>query len=135
MPVPLILLVGLHLAAGLFWFFWSALLGWGGNPGASRTLYRPQMIASVLAVFSGGGLWQLLHVGAYGRPEQVLSLGALAALAAAGVQGSMVGGSVRRIKAGEPAEGALIARIVKGQRIGAGLLAFTLATMIVERFV
>lgn len=134
MPIPLLLLllIGLHLAAAVFWLFSSALLGWGGHPGASRTLLRPQMAAATLAVFSGGGLWQWLHAGGFGPREAALAAGAALSIAAAGVQGALAGGGVRALKAGAGADA--LARIARGQRIAAILLALTFACMVCERW-
>lgn len=135
MPLSLILLIGLHLVAAVFWLFSCAVLGWGGQPGAARTMFRPQMIAAIVAMFTGGGLWQLLHAGGFGPHEMVLALGALLAIVTTGVQGAMVGGPVRRLKTGAGAEGELLARIVLGERIATGLLLVTFACMVGERFV
>jgi hypothetical protein len=83
------------------------------------------MIAATVVVFTGGGLWQWLHAGGRGPAEMILGLGALLAIAAAGVQGAMVAGAVRRLP-----DPAALARVVLGQRIAAGLLAGALACMI-----
>ncbi len=52
------------------------------------------------------------------------------AIAAAGVQGALVGGSIRRLPDAD-AE----AKVAKGQKIAAGLLAAALALMLLERHV
>jgi hypothetical protein len=132
MPLIPILILGLHMAAAVFWLFSSLILGWGQPAVASTRLFRPQMAAATLAVFTGGGLWQMLHAGAFRLPEMVLALGAVLAIAAAGVQGALVGGQVRRLKAGEAADEP---RIVRGQKIAAGLLAAVLVCMIAERYI
>jgi hypothetical protein len=128
MPFPLLLTLGLHVAGAAFWLLTSLALGFGGNPGASKVLFRPQMVAATVVVFSGGGLWGLLHRGGFGRPEMVLAAGAVLAIAAAGVQGGLVGGSVRQLP-GAVAE----ARITRGQRIAAVLLVLALACMMLAR--
>ena len=128
MPISLIVTLGLHMAGALFWLLTSLVLGFGGNPAASKVMFRPQMIAAVVAVFSGGGLWSLLHPGGFGPPEMALGAGAVLAIAAAGVQGAMVGGSVRRLP-----DPVAEKKILLGQRIASGLLAVTLALMLLAR--
>jgi hypothetical protein len=132
MPLIPILILGLHMAAAVFWLFSSVILGWGQPATASVRLFRPQMAAATVAVFTGGGLWQMLHAGGFGWPERVLALGAILAIAAAGVQGALVGGQVRRLKAGEAADEA---KILRGQKITTGLLVVVFACMVLERYV
>lgn len=132
MPIVPLVILGLHMAAAVFWLFSSLILGWGQPAAASKSVFRAQMAAAALAVFTGGGLWQMLHVGAFGRPEMVLALGAVLAIAAAGVQGALVGGQIRRLRAGE---GGDERRILLGQRIATGLLGLVLLCMVLERYV
>ena len=128
MPIPLLLTVGLHIAASAFWLLTSLVLGFGAAAEASRRMFRPQMVAATLTVFAGGGLWTILHPIGFGRPEMVLASGAVLAIAAAGVQGAMVGGPVRRL----PDEAAA-AKVVRGQKIAAVLLVLALACMMIAR--
>ena len=130
MPFPLLLTLGLHMAGTMFWLLTSAVLGFGGNPGASKVMFRPQMVAAIVAVFSGGGLWTILHPVGFGPREMALAGGAVLAIAAAGVQGALVGGSVRKLP-----DPAAEAKIIKGQKIAAGLLAGALALMLLQRHV
>ena len=130
MPFPLLLTLGLHMAGALFWLLTSLVLGFNDNPAASKVMFRPQMVAATVAVFSGGGLWTMLHPAGFGRPEMALAAGAVLAVAAAGVQGALVGGSIRRL----PDAGAE-AKIIRGQRIAAGLLVGTLVLMLLEKHV
>ena len=130
MPIPLLITLGLHMAGALFWLLTSLVLGFNKNPAASKVMFRPQMVAATVAVFSGGGLWSMLHPGGMGRPEMVLAIGAVLAIAAAGVQGAMVGGSVRRLP-----DPAAEVRIILGQRIATGLLACTLVLMLIAKHV
>jgi hypothetical protein len=83
MPIPLLLTIGLHMAAALFWLLTSLVAGFGGNPALSARLFRPQMVAATLAVFSGGGLWTMLHPYGFQAAEMVLAAGAVLAIAAA----------------------------------------------------
>jgi hypothetical protein len=128
MPIPLLLTVGLHIAAAAFWLLTSLVLGFGAAAEASRRVFRPQMVAATLTVFAGGGLWTVLHPYGFGRPEMVLAAGAVLAIAAAGVQGAMVGGPVRRLP-----DAVAEAKIVRGQKIAAVLLGLALACMMIAR--
>ena len=76
------------------------------------------MGAATVTVLAGGGLWGMLHRGPAGPMEHTLALGALCAIAAAGVQGAT--------RKKNP---------IKGQRIAAGLLAITVISMAIARYV
>lgn len=128
MPIPLLLTIGLHIAAAAFWLLTSLALGFGATAEASKRMFRPQMVAATLTVFAGGGLWTTLHPYGFGRPEMVLAAGAVLAIAAAGVQGAMVGGQVRRLP--DPVAGT---KILRGQKIATVLLALALACMMIAR--
>jgi len=130
MRILLELTLGLHMAGAAFWLLTSLVLGFGQPAEASVRLFRPQMVAATVAVFSGGGLWSLLHPGGFGRQEMVLAAGAVLAIAAAGVQGAMVGGPVRRLP-----DPAAASKVVRGQKIAAVLLALALACMLIVRHV
>jgi len=135
MPIPLLLTLGLHMAGALFWLVSSLALGFGRNPAASRPLFRVQMGAATVAVFSGGGLWQMLHAGGFGPGEAVLAVGAVLAIAAAGVQGAMVGGPARRLSPGDGPDSPLGRKVLTGQKVAAGLLAVAFVCMVAERYV
>lgn len=110
----LITTLALHVLTAVFWAgstFTFARLGTG-----SGALFGPQMGAATVAFLTGLALWGALHRGAFGTPEQILALGVVCAVIAAGVQGMM-----RRRPHG-------------GQRIAAGLLAITIVCMTVARF-
>jgi hypothetical protein len=130
MRILMELTLGLHIAAAAFWLLTSLAAGFGGNPAMSPRLFRPQMVAATLAVFSGGGLWSMLHPYGFRAAEMVLAVGAVLAIAAAGVQGAMVGGQARRLP-----DAAAESKIVLGQKIAAVLLLLTLACMLVARHV
>jgi hypothetical protein len=129
MPPVLIVLLSLHTVAALFWLLSSFILARARGAGSAK-MFRWQMAAATVAIFTGGGLWSMFHRGLFGPPEMILAGGALCAIAAAGVQGAMVGGPVRRMKSGALSEETALARITLGQRISAGLLAVTLITMV-----
>ena len=130
MSIALLITLGLHIAGALFWLLTSLVLGFNNNPAASKVMFRPQMAAATVTVFSGGGLWTMLHPSGFGRPEMVLAAGAVLAIAAAGVQGAMVGGSLRRLP-----DPTAEKRVLLGQRIATGLLACALAAMLIQRHV
>jgi len=130
MRILLELTLGLHMAGAAFWLLTSLVLGFGQPAEASVRLFRPQMVAATVAVFSGGGLWSLLHPGGFGRQEMVLAAGAVLAIAAAGVQGALVGGGVRRLP-----DATAAAKVVRGQKIATVLLALALACMLIVRHV
>jgi hypothetical protein len=129
MPPVLIALLGLHIVATLFWLFASFILARASGAGSEK-MFRWQMLAATVAVFTGGGLWSMFHRGLFGPPEMVLAGGALCAIAAAGVQGAMVGGPIRRLKSGALTQAEAFAKITRGQRISAGLLAVALLAMV-----
>ncbi len=126
MPISLLITIGLHIAAALFWLLTSAVLGFGQTAEASKRLFRPQMVAATLTVFAGGGLWSILHPGGFRAPEMLLAAGAVLAIAAAGVQGALVGGQLRRLP-----DPAAAAKVIKGQKIATVLLAVALASMLI----
>jgi hypothetical protein len=117
MQTLLIVLVGLHILAGVFWAGSTFAVVRSGGAGA-EALFRPQMGAAAITVLAGMGLWGILHRGAMGPMEHTLALGALCAIIAAGVQGA-----TRRKNP------------LKGQRIAAGLLAVAVVCMAIARFV
>ena len=117
MQLVIIVLVGLHILGGVFWAGSTFAIVRSGGSGM-EALFRPQMGAAVITVLAGVGLWGILHRAAHGPMEHTLALGALCAIAAAGVQGAM-----RRKNP------------MKGQRIAAGLLAITVLSMAIARFV
>jgi hypothetical protein len=117
MQILLIILIGLHVMAGVFWAGTTFAVVRSGGASADA-LFRPQMGAATLTVLAGVGLWGILHRGPPGPMEHTLTLGALCAVAAAGFQGAM-----RRKNP------------LKGQRIAAGLLAITVICMAIARYV
>ena len=117
MQTLLIVLIGLHILAGVFWAGSTFAVARSGGVGA-QALFGPQMGAATITVLAGIGLWGILHRGAMGPMEHTLALGALCAIAAAGVQGA----THRK-------------NPLKGQRIAAGLLAVAVICMAIARFV
>lgn len=117
MTTGVIILIALHALSGVFWAGSTFTLARSGGAG-SDALFRPQMGAAVVAVLTGAGMWHLLHAGNFGTGEKVLAVGAIAAIAAAGVQGAL--------HRKQPAA---------AQRIAGGLLALTVVCMVVARYV
>jgi hypothetical protein len=116
MQTLLIVLIALHVLAGVFWAGSTFAIVRSGGAGADA-LFRPQMGAAVLAVLAGVGLWGILHRGPPGPMEYTLTVGALCAIAAAGAQGAL-----RRKNP------------LTGQRVAAGLLTITVLCMALARY-
>ena len=117
MLLLIIVLIGLHIVAGVFWAGSTFAIVRSGGAGAAA-LFGPQMGAATVTVLAGIGLWGILHRGPEGPMEHTLALGALCAIIAAGVQGAT--------RKKNP---------LKGQRIAAGLLLVTVVCMAIARYV
>src|SRR3981189_1306386 len=98
MQIALIIALSLHVLASVFWAGTSFVLARTGGAGGEQ-LFRPQMGAAVVAVLTGGYLGHLVHAGAFGTAEQILLVGAFAAVVAAGVQGAIGGRASKRLRA------------------------------------
>src|SRR3982074_3732400 len=120
MQIALIIALSLHILSTVFWAGTSFTLARTGGVGGEQ-LFRPQMGAAVVAVLTGGYLGHLVHAGAFGTAEQILAVGALAALVAAGVQGAIGGRAIRSLRTGTADEGGGRARLATGPRGGCGL--------------
>jgi uncharacterized membrane protein len=134
MQIALIIALSLHILSSVFWAGTSFTLARTGGAGGER-LFRPQMGAAVIAVLTGGYLGHLVHGGAFGTAEQVLAVGALAALVAAGVQGAIGGRAIRSLRTGNADEDGARSRMAMAQRIAAGLLAVTAVCMGAARYI
>jgi uncharacterized membrane protein len=134
MQTALIIALSLHILSSVFWAGTSFTLARTGGIGGEQ-LYRPQMGAAVIAVLSGGYLGHLVHAGGFGATEQVLAVGALAALLAAGIQGAIGGRAIRSLYAGTADEVTARSRIATAQRLAAALLAVTAVCMGAARYV
>jgi hypothetical protein len=117
MQLLLIVLIGLHILAGVFWAGSTFAIVRSGGAGAAA-LFGPQMGSATITVLAGIGLWGILHKSAHGPMEHTLALGAVCAIAAAGFQGA-----TRRKNP------------IKGQRIAAVLLLITVVCMAIARYV
>jgi hypothetical protein len=125
--------LSLHILSAVFWAGTSFALARTGGIGGEQ-LFRPQMGAAVIAVLSGGYLWHLVHAGSFGTAEQILAVGALCALVAAGVQGALGGRAIRSLRNGKADEADARSRIATAQRIAAALLAVTAVCMGAARY-
>ncbi|PLP60226.1 hypothetical protein CYK37_07955 [Mesorhizobium loti] len=124
--------LALHVMSGVFWAGSTFVLARTGDGRMAISLFGPQMGAATTAVLSGAVLWYLFHgTGYFGTQEQILAVGAVAAIAAAGVQGALVGRS-RRVTPQDDATGPL-GQAVRGERLAAGLLAITVIAMAIAR--
>ncbi len=134
MSALVIIILSLHALAAVYWAGSTFILA--GDPHLSAVkLFRPLRGAAVIVVLTGAYLWHLLHEGGFGPVEQILAIGALCAVAAAGVQGALIGGARRRLASGEIADAEAVRRIGLGERIAAALLAVALICMVSARYV
>ena len=133
MQIALIIALSLHVLSSVFWAGSSFTLARTGGVGG-ELLFRPQMGAAVIAVLTGGYLGHLVHEGSFGVPEQILAVGAVAALIAAGVQGAIGGRAIRSLRNGAVDAVAARSRIAMAQRIAAALLALTAVCMGAARY-
>jgi len=113
----IIILIALHIIAGVFWAGSTFAIVRSGGAGAAA-LFGPQMGAATITVLAGIGLFAILHRGPPGPTEHTLGLGALCAVIAAGFQGAM--------RKKNP---------LKGQRIAAALLFIAVVCMAIARYV
>src|SRR5260370_9986007 len=103
MQIALIIALSLHILSAVFWAGTSFTLARTGGAGGEQ-LFRPQMGAAVIAVLSGFYLAHLVHSATFGTTEQVLAVGALPALIAAGGPGAVRGPASRSLRNGKADE-------------------------------
>jgi hypothetical protein len=133
MQIALIIALSLHILSSVFWAGTSFTLARNGGLGG-EALFRPQMGAAAVAVLTGGYLGHLVHAGAFGTTEQILAVGALAALVAAGIQGAIGGRAIRSLRIGTANEASARSRIATAQRAAAALLVVTAVCMGAARY-
>ena len=130
-----IVVIGLHVMAGVFWAGTTVTLARDPEIKAERFI-RPQLGAAGMVFLTGALLWYFFHGAYFGSMEMVLALGILAAFAAAGVLGAMVRAPSRRLAgANAEIETQLRARMAMGERIAAWLLVVTVLCMAIARMV
>src|SRR5260370_2809816 len=103
MQIALIIALSLHILSAVFWAGTSFTLARTGGAGGEQ-LFRPQMGAAVIAVLSGFYLAHLVHSATFCTTEQVLAVGALPALIAAGGHGAIGRPPIRHPPAGKRRE-------------------------------
>ena len=140
MQIPLIITLSLHVLSSVFWAGSSFTLARTGGAGGEQ-LFGPQMGAAVVTMLTGAYLGHSVHAGMFGTSEQILAVGALAALVAAAVQGAIGGRAIRSLRNGKADEAdarSRIAdarlRIATAQRVAALLLAVTAVCMGAARY-
>lgn len=133
MIILLAALTALHVLTGVFWAGTTFAMA-RTQAAKAEWLARPQIWAATIAILAGAGLWHLLHGHRMEGPEMVLAAGAIAALAAAGVQSSALR-SVRRLSDADASIAeASRRRVIVAQRIAAVLLALTIVAMASFRY-
>jgi hypothetical protein len=134
MQLTLMIVAALHVLPAVFWAGTTFVLARAAGAGAERLAF-PQMGAAAVTVIAGAALWSLLHRDVFGTMEQMLALGAVCAIAAAGLQWLSLP-AVRRLRtaASEADAAAPRRRIAITQRAAAGLLAVTIICMSVSRY-
>ncbi|RUW50671.1 hypothetical protein EOA32_18525 [Mesorhizobium sp. M1A.F.Ca.ET.072.01.1.1] len=128
-----IVVIGLHVMAGVFWAGTTIAVARDPEIKAERFI-RPQLGASGMVFLTGLLLWYFFHEGAFGSMEMVLALGIATALIAAGVQGALVASSSRQLAGADAAtQSQLRAKMIKGERLAGGLLVITVFCMATAR--
>ena len=133
MQIPLIITLSLHVLSSVFWAGSSFTLARTGGAGGEQ-LFRPQMVAAVFTFLTGAYLGHSVHAGMFGTAEQILAVGALAALVAAAVQGAIGGRAIRSLRHGKADAADARSRIATAQRVAALLLAVTAVCMGAARY-
>ena len=130
-----IVVIGLHVMAGVFWAGTTVTLARDPEIKAERFI-QPQMGAAGMVFLTGALLWYFFHGAYFGSTEMVLALGILTAFAAAGVLGAMVRGPSRQLAgANAEIETQLRTRMAMGERIAAWLLVVTVLCMAIARMI
>lgn len=125
--------LGLHVLAGVFWAGTTITLARDADIRAER-FFPAQMGSAGMVFVTGALLWYFFHGAYFGGMEKTLALGIVAAIAAAGVLGAMVGPAQRQLAGADTAsETMLRAKMAKGERIAARLLVVTVLCMAIAR--
>jgi hypothetical protein len=133
MQWPVLIAVNLHVLSTIAWAGATFSLARTSAAQIERFIL-PEIGAAVVGAGSGYWLWTLTHEELFGKANPVLAAGGIAALLALLVQ-IVTGTPVLRDKAMAPDRlSSTIKTAALGQRIAAGLLAFTALTMASARF-
>ncbi|WJI76143.1 MULTISPECIES: hypothetical protein [unclassified Mesorhizobium] len=126
-----IVVIGLHVMAGVFWAGTTITLARDPEIRAERFI-GPQMGSAGMVFVTGALLWYFFHGAYFGSMEMVLALGILAAFAAAGVLSK----TSRQLAGADVAtEAALRTKMARGERIAAWLLVLTVLCMATARMI
>lgn len=128
-----IVVLGLHVMAGVFWAGTTITLARDPDIKAERFI-QPQLGAAGMVFLTGALLWYFFHGAYFGSMERVLALGIVTAFAAAGVLSALVRPATRQLAGADAAtESHLRAKMARGERIAAWLLVITVLCMAVAR--
>jgi hypothetical protein len=116
------------MIAGVGWLGLAVVVAMNAGKGGDKALL-PQMLLALVAFASGGYVWHVYYGARFDAPQKVLAFGVLCAVAAAGVQGMMVGAARRKRAAGLIADETAQARFGRAHQVAAGLLVVTLCCM------
>jgi hypothetical protein len=134
MPFTVIAVLSVHVLVAVFWagstFSLARLAGLGGEK-----FVFPQLGAAALAILTGGYLFGVMHAGSFALAEKVLLSGVACAFAALILQGVIGIPTLRSFRSGRLDVEHVRARIGKAQRAAAGLLAVTVISMVLTRYV
>ena len=134
MQITLLVTLVLHILSGVFWAGSTFALARTGAATADQ-LFRPQMGAAAVAIITGGVLWHLLHPSGFSSTmEQVLALGALGAVLAAGAQGALCGRALRRLARNGEKDTQSRVQVALGHQVAAAFLALTVICMAAARY-
>ena len=134
MVTLIMIAIAAHVLSAVFWagstFTLARLSGLGGE-----RLVIPQTGAAVIAILTGGYLWHTLHESNFGPFEQVLAIGAVAALISLLLQAAMGFRTLAARRREKLDDASAQRRIATAQRFAAGLLAITVICMVIARYV
>ena len=130
----LIATLTLHILAGVFWAGSTSAMANLASTDAAR-LFPFQMGSAALTVVTGLALWWFQLGTNFDTHEQILAVGLVAAIIAAAAQIALVGGARSKLAASAPADDPTTnTNMTQGNRIAAGLLMITVASMVIARF-
>ena len=133
MQPALVIALSLHILAATFWAGSTfACVRMTGNDG--QQLFAPQLAAAAVAVLSGAYLWKAVHEGSFGRTEQLLSAGAVAAIVALVVQMTVIRSALRRQRTSSGDDAKARSQLTMGYRVAAVLLAVAVLAMAASRY-
>ncbi|MGY8638713.1 hypothetical protein RAD15_40235 [Bradyrhizobium sp. 14AA] len=134
MQTALVIALSLHVLSSVFWAGSSFALARTGGAGGEQLVF-PQLGAATIAILSGGYLGHLAHSGSFGTAEQVLAVGAVCALIAAGVQAAIGPRALITLRRGSGNPADLRSRIATAQRVAAALLGIAALCMGAARYI